>query len=77
MKKFKTLEGQEFELYGEIEEYGILQREDDGLYELCDVSNENSFLTVRVVFENGQTFVDFDEPSEWGDDSIIVGKILD
>lgn len=74
MRKFKSLDGQELELYGEVTEYGILENE-DGLYELCDKGSENSFTTVTVVTENGTMYVDFNEPSEWADSNIIVGAL--
>lgn len=74
MRKFKSLDGQELELYGEVTEYGILENE-DGLYELCDKNDKNSFTTVTVVAENGTMYVDFNEPSEWADSNIIVGAL--
>lgn len=74
MRKFKSLDGEELELYGEVEEYGILENE-DGLYELCDKENENSFTTVNVVEENGTMYVDFNEPSEWAESNIVVGEL--
>ena len=74
MKKFKSLDGEELELYGEVTEYGILENE-DGLYELCEKENENSFLTVDVIEENGIMYVDFNEPSEWAESNNIVGEL--
>lgn len=74
MKKFKSLDGEELELNGEVKEYGILENE-DGLYELCDKENENSFTTVDVIEENGTMYVDFDEVSYWADSNIIVGSL--
>lgn len=74
MKKFKSLDGEELELYGEVTEYGILENE-DGLYELCEKENENSFLTVDVIEENGIMYVDFNEPSEWAESNIVVGDL--
>lgn len=74
MKKFKSLDGEELELYGEVTEYGILENK-DGLYELCEKENENSFLTVDVIEENGIMYVDFNEPSEWAESNIIVGEL--
>lgn len=72
MKNFKSIDGVNFELNGEVEEYGILENA-DGLYELCDKENENSFTTVDVVYEDGTYYVDFNEPSEWADSNIVVG----
>ena len=74
MRRFKSLDGEELELYGEVAEYGILENE-DGLYELCDKENENSFTTVDVIEENGIMYVDFNEPSEWAESNIIVGEL--
>lgn len=74
MRKFKSLDGQELELYGEVEEYGILEN-GDGLYELCNKDNKDSFTTVDVVTENGTMYVDFNEPSEWADSNIVVGTL--
>lgn len=74
MKKFKSLDGEELELYGEVTEYGILENE-DGLYELCEKENENSFLTVDVIEENGIMYVDFNEPSQWAESNIVVGDL--
>lgn len=74
MKKFKSLDGEELELYGEVTEYGILENA-DGLYELCDKKDENSFLTVDVIEENGIMYVDFNEPSKWAESNIIVGEL--
>ena len=73
MKKFKSLDGEELELYGEVKEQGILENE-DGLYELCEKDNENSFTTVEVVEEDGIYYVDFNEPSEWATNNIKVGE---
>lgn len=72
MKKFKNIDGEEFELNGELEEYGILENE-DGLYELCDKDSENSFTTVDVITENGIKYVEFNEISVWADSNIKVG----
>lgn len=74
MKKFKSLDGEELELYGEVTEYGILENK-DGLYELCDKKDENSFLTVDVIEENGIMYVDFNEPSKWAESNIVVGDL--
>lgn len=74
MKKFKSLEGEELELNGEVKEYGILENE-DGLYELCNKDNENSFTTVDVIEENGTMYVDFNEVSDWADSNIVVGAL--
>ena len=74
MKIFKSLDGEELKLNGEVKEYGILENE-DGLYELCDKENENSFTTVDVIEENGTMYVDFDEVSYWADSNIIVGSL--
>ena len=73
MRKFKRLDGEELELNGKVEEYGILENE-DGLYELCDKENENSFVTVDVVYEDGTYYVDFNEPSKWADSNIVIGS---
>lgn len=76
MKKFKTLDGEELELNGEVKEYGVLQNDDNyGLYELCELDNENSFTTVDVIEENGMLYVDFNEVSEWADSNIVVGSL--
>ena len=74
MRKFKSLDGEELELYGEVKEYGILENE-DGLYELCDKENEESFLTVDVIQEKGKFYVDFNEPSEWAYSNVVVGRL--
>ena len=74
MRKFKSLDGEELELNGEVKEYGILENV-DGLYELCDKENENSFTTVDVIEENGTMYVDFNEVSEWADSNIVVGSL--
>lgn len=74
MKKFKSLDGEELELNGEVKEYGILENA-DGLYELCDKNDENSFTTVDVIEENGTMYVDFNEVSEWADSNIVVGLL--
>ena len=74
MRKFKSLDGEELELNGEVKEYGILENV-DGLYELCDKENENSFTTVDVIEENGTMYVDFNEVSEWVDSNIVVGSL--
>lgn len=74
MRKFKSLDGEELELNGEVVEYGILENE-DGLYELCDKNDENSFTTVDVIEENGTMYVDFNEVSEWADSNIVVGSL--
>lgn len=76
MKMFKSLDGEKIELGNEIEKYGILENE-DGLYELCNIDNENSFLTVNVIEENGNLYVNFNEPSEWADSNIVVGELED
>ena len=77
MKKFKTLEGIEIVLYGEVKEYGILENDDNyGLYELCDKDNENSFETVDVIEENGILYVDYNEVSDWADNNIVLGQII-
>lgn len=73
MKNFKSIDGIDFELNGEIEEYGILENE-DGLFELCDKDNENSFQTVDVIYEDGTYYVDYHEASEWADSNIIIGS---
>lgn len=73
MKNFKRLDGEELQLNGEVEEYGILENK-DGLYELCDKENENSFRTVDVIYANGTYYVDFNEPSEWADSNIVIGS---
>lgn len=72
MKKFKTLDGEELELYGEVKQYGILQNKDE-LYELCDKDDERSFTTVDVIEENGIKYVEFNEVSFWADSNIVVG----
>lgn len=72
MRNFKSIDGEELELTGEIEEYGILENE-DGLYELCNKNNDNSFTTVDVIYENGIYYVDFNEVSEWADNNVVVG----
>lgn len=72
MKIFKSIDGVKFELNEEIEEYGILENQ-DGLYELCNKDNENSFTTVDVIYADGTYYVDFNEPSEWSDSNVIVG----
>ena len=72
MKKFKSLDGEELELNGEVEQYGILQN-DDELYELCDKDDERSFAIVDVIKENGMCYVGFNEVSEWADSNIVVG----
>ena len=72
MKKFKSLDGEELELNGEVEQYGILQN-DDELYELCDKDDERSFTTVDVIKESGICYVGFNEVSEWADSNIVVG----
>ena len=74
MRKFKSLDGEELELNGEVKEYGILENE-DGLYELCDKDNENSFTTVDVIEENGTMYVDFNEVSDWADSNVTVGAL--
>ena len=74
MRKFKSLDGEELKLNGEVKEYGILENE-DGLYELCDKENENSFTTVDVIEENGTMYVDFNEVSDWADSNIVVGAL--
>lgn len=74
MKKFKSLDGEELELNGEVKEYGILENE-DGLYELCNKNDENSFTTVDVIEENGIMYVDFNEVSCWADNNIVVGLL--
>lgn len=74
MKIFKSLDGEKLELNGEVTKYGILENE-DGLYELCEKENENSFLTVDVIEENGIMYVDFNETSEWAESNIIVGEL--
>lgn len=76
MKMFKSLDGEKIELGNKIEKYGILENE-DGLYELCNIDNENSFLTVNVIEENGNLYVNFNEPSEWADSNIVVGELED
>ena len=76
MKKFKSLDGKELELNGEVKEYGIRQNDDNyGLYELCDSDDENSFTTVDVIEENGIMYVDFNEVSNWADSNIVVGAL--
>lgn len=76
MIKFKTLDGEELELNGEVKKCGILQNDDNyGLFELCDVDNENSFTTVDVIEENGTMYVDFNEVSRWVDSNIVVGAL--
>ena len=76
MTKFKSLDGEELLLNGELKKYGILQNDDNyGLYELCDVDNENSFTTVDVIEEDGIMYVDFNEPSDWADSNIVVGAL--
>ena len=72
MRNFKSLDGEELELNGEVEQYGILQN-DDELYELCDKDDERSFTTVDVIEENGIKYVGFNEVSEWADSNIVVG----
>lgn len=74
MRKFKSLDGEELELNGEVKEYGILENE-DGLYELCDKDNENSFTTIDVIEENGTMYVNFNEVSDWADSNIVVGAL--
>lgn len=73
MKKFKCIDGEELELNGEVKEYGIKQLEEDGLYELCDKNDEDSFTTVDVIEENGIMYVDFNEVSQWADSNVVVG----
>lgn len=73
MKKFTSIDGEELELNGEVKEYGIRQIEEDGLYELCDKNDKDSFITVDVIEENGIMYVDFNEVSEWADSNIVVG----
>lgn len=72
MRKFKSLDGEELELNGEVEQYGILQN-DDELYELCDKNDERSFTTVDVIEEGEIKYVGFNEVSEWADSNIVVG----
>ena len=72
MRKFTTIDGEKIELNGKIEEYGILENE-DGLYELCNKEDENSFTTIDAIEENGIMYVDFNEVSEWADNNIVVG----
>lgn len=72
MRKFKSIDGEEIELNGELEEYGITETE-DGLFELCDKDDENSFITVDVITENGIRYVDYNEVSVWADSNIKVG----
>ena len=72
MKNFKSIDGIDYELNGEFEENGIFENQ-DGLYELCDKNNENSFTTVNVICEDNTYYVDFNEPSEWAESNIIVG----
>lgn len=72
MKNFKSIDGIDYELNGEFEEKGIFENQ-DGLYELCDKSNENSFTTVNVICEDNTYYVDFNEPSEWTESNVIVG----
>ena len=74
MKNFKSLDREELELYGEVVEYGILENA-DGLYELCDKNNDDSFITVDAIEENGKIYVNFNEPSEWAESNIIVGEL--
>ena len=73
MKKFTSIDGEELELNGEVREYGIKQIEEDGLYELCDKNDKDSFITVDVIEENGIMYVDFNEVSEWADSNVVVG----
>lgn len=73
MKKFRSIDGEELELNGEVKEYGIKQLEEDGLYELCDKNDKDSFTTVDVIEENGIMYVDFNEVSQWADSNIVVG----
>lgn len=73
MKKFRSFDGEELELNGEVKEYGIKQLEKDGLYELCDKNDEDSFTTVDVIEENGIMYVDFNEVSQWADSNVVVG----
>lgn len=73
MKKFTSIDGEELELNGEVKEYGIRQIEEDGLYELCDKNDKDSFITVDVIEENGIMYVDFNEVSEWADSNVVVG----
>lgn len=72
MKNFKSIDGVDYELSGEFEEKGIFENQ-DGLYELCDKNNENSFTTVNVICEDNTYYVDFNEPSEWAENNVIVG----
>lgn len=73
---FRKLDEEEILLNEKKEKYGILENE-DGLYELCNKDNENSFLTVDVVYEDGIYYVSFDEPSEWADSNIVIGYLID
>lgn len=73
MKKFRSIDGEELELNGEVKEYGIKQLEEDGLYELCDKNDKDSFTTVDVIEENGIMYVDFNEVSQWADSNVVVG----
>lgn len=73
MKKFTSIDGEELELNGEVKEYGIRQIEEDGLYELCDKNDKDSFITVDVIEENGIMYVDFNEVSQWADSNVVVG----
>ena len=74
MRKFKSLDGEELQINAEVKENGILENE-DGLYELCDKDNENSFTTIDVIEENGTMYVNFNEVSDWADSNIVVGAL--
>lgn len=75
MRKFKKMNEEIVELYGELEQKGILENE-DGLFELCDVENKDSFTTVDVIYEDGTYYVDYSEASRWSNSNIIVGSLI-
>ena len=74
MEKFISLDGEKIKLNGEVELKGICEN-DDGLYELCDKNDDRAFFRVKVVYENGNYYVDYNEVSEWADSNIIIGRI--
>lgn len=76
MKKFKKMNDEIIELYGEIERVGILENENDGLFEVCEPDNDDAFTTVDAIYEDGTYYVDYNERSRWSG-NVVCGEMLE
>lgn len=77
MKQFINLENEI--LLENINEKDIeltgIKEDEDGIYNLCEVDDEESFTTVEKLYENGKTYLSFNIIFDFTN-NIVFGQFI-